>query len=514
MSFFRDPGCTLGAASATIDAGTSFTSTWFRGANAGNFTLSISAPGLTGTSQLATFVTRPTLLVFNANPPGQLLAGTCFQGTVQTRTAGGGGAPVFSDTPVGLTEVPTDGTRYYSDAACTIPITAATILAGQSQANFFIKAITGGLVTVTAASPFGSAQQAFTIIPAVRRGTCAFTNWSGNLDCSYAPSQSNLSRTALIFQASVNSDDPDYMLITCELASNSRVHCARQADIPIGPSGTTVHWQTLELPAGLRVEQLKGSCNSPPVTRTIFTPVTPSSTFVLKSTAKSGGGLDDEELAAAVLTSPTTVTYDVGGPLCGTQHNYDLQLVELTGLAVTRGIFPDAGTLAAGATLTGLPAASANRAVLVQPRALGGALPICSRLIRAAAPTPTSISFTRGAGIADGGCQQPGLAELVWERIDFGTRATVQTITVTLAPGVSQQDAPISAVDLTRTVVLSSGQAASGQGSGETDSNVGTQFAGEALGRFELTAANNVRITRDHSVFTARFTFFVVQIEP
>ena len=60
----------------------------------------------------------------------------------------------------------------------------------------------------------------------------------------------------------------------------------------------------------------------------------------------------------------------------------------------------------------------------------------------------------------------------------------------------------------------SGGSGASGQGGGETRSNNGTQYLGEAVARFELIDATTVRVTRERALAEAVFTFFVVQIEP
>ena len=126
---------------------------------------------------------------------------------------------------------------------------------------------------------------------------------------------------------------------------------------------------------------------------------------------------------------------------------------------------------------------------------------------------PTTLTITRGAGTADGGCRLLDLP-VAWERVDFGTRASVQTITTTLPAAALFVDVAVAPVDLTRTLVLSGAQTVSGQSGGESAENVSNLFGSEASARFELTTATNVRVTREHASAAATFTFYVIQVEP
>lgn len=508
VSFFSDVGCTTAASGTQITIGSSSAATtYFRSNVVGSVNLTGTSAPLLPAAQMATFVARPTGITLSVQMPGQLQAGNCLSAQINVRN-GLAAANVIANTPMFLSEVPAAGLRYFSDAACTMALATPTVLAGQASVSFFVKPITGGNVTLTATSPWGNAQQTLNVLPAVRRGNCQFNTLATNLDCPFSPSQVNDTRTAVIAQISTSSDDPDFALATCELGNNNnRISCDRVGAFGTLAGNTNVHWQTLELPAGLAVRHLKNNCNNPPHTMN-FMAVVPASSFILKQLRSTGTNYGDQELGTAVLNAGgNSFTWDTGSSQCNGTNAFDVQVVELSGISVVRGV-ADAGT-----AVTGLPSAGANRIALAQPRGNNVAAPVCSRLIRAEAATPSGVTFSRGAGLTDGGCQDPVLTEIVWERIDFGARATVQTFTTTLGAMVAQLDVPITAVDVTRTLTLSSTQA-NGLAGGETSYNTSAVFMGEGFARFELTSATNVRITRDHAVAPATFTFYVVQIEP
>lgn len=514
LSFFRESTCSDAGNPLTLDAGTSSTTAWFRSSTAGNFSLSATATGLAAASQTVSVSPRPTILNFSSNGGGQPLAGACFQAAVQTRI-GLNPQAVIADTSVALTESPMGGTRYYSDAACTLPITDATISMGQSTRNFYIKGITGTSVMVTATSQFDTAQLTFNIVAAVKRGTCRFFSFNSSVDCNLPVPQSNNAHTVVFSQVSSNSDDSDFNLVSCRLVQNSKIRCFRQASGSLPPlSAATVLWQTLELPTGLNVYPFSGSCLNVPFFLTPPSPVVMSNTFLLKSVDAAGSYFGNYALLLAGLISPTSVVGDMGvtaGP-CGGTIDYDVQVTQLTGVTVDRGVV-DGGFGGALVTVAGLPAAaSSNVVVMVQPRSNGVAAPVCSRLVRADAPSATSLSFSRGAG--GGNCTDPVLAQLYWERIDFGSRGKVQTVNTVLPTGTDTQDVVINTVDLTRTLVFASGQAASGQATGEVSYFASNGGVGEGVARFELITPTTVRVTRERSNSNALFTFYVVQIEP
>lgn len=85
---------------------------------------------------------------------------------------------------------------------------------------------------------------------------------------------------------------------------------------------------------------------------------------------------------------------------------------------------------------------------------------------------------------------------------------------MTLPSGTSTLAVPISPVDVTRTIVFASSQAASGQGCGETNFSSATSYLGEGNARFELTTSTNVQVNRQRNGGVAVFTFYVVELDP
>jgi len=457
-------------------------------------------------------VNPPTSLVFITSPPAPLLAGACFVATVEARI-GAAATPVASDTTVGLSVSLTNGSRFYSDAACTMTAATATIPGGTANGTFYVKPLTGLFQTVTATAPFGMATQSFTPRPIVRRGTCDYdpVNLSDGgvipdyqQDCSITPNQTNLGRTMLFTTTTANSSTSGVLMSRCFFLDTGTVRCHRGR----GTSSPDVHWQSVELPQGLTVNHVSNACpGSAGANITWATPVNPASTFVLASSENTGSSFDDDESFTVRLTSPTTARFEADG--C---DDYTVQIVDFAGVTVTRDVI-DAGFPVGTASLTlqNLPASSANTAVLVQARTSLGSLidGECSMLLRADLPSNSSVTLSRGAGVA-GVCVADPIDQIVVERIDFGTKANVQKLTASFAAGVAQLNVAVSPVDTTRAVVFSSSQVLGGQGAAEIDQ----EEVGEAGLRLELTSSTNVRINRGDQDGLTTVTFFVVEIEP
>jgi hypothetical protein len=497
----------------TIAAGSSATSFYASGSTAGSYALSATSAPLTPASQNLVVVNTPTSLVFTTTPPNPVRAGTCLAASVEARRTGVA-TMVLGATTIGLTVAPTGGARFYSDANCTTTITNTTMAAGTAVASFFVKPLTGGANVITAAAPFGSANQTINTRQVVRRGQCDFVARVGlpdggttrdlNNDCAISPALTDLSASLLLTQATavVSGSELGVAEVRCRLTSVSNMNCIRREDL----DPASVHFQVAEVPAGMLVQRAASfSC---PGTITLTTPVTPSRSFVLKTSANSTVNFDDEDAMVATLTGPTTVS--IVPTVC---EGYDVQVVDWSGITVVRGV-TDGGIVAGVASLsvTGLAAAGLNRAVLLQP-GIGSTStrPVCSTMVRGALPSGSSIDLTRSA--ADAGCPNNALESLAWERIDFGNKAVVREYTRTLAPGVSSVAVTITPVDTTRTVVFASSQIAGGQGAGETDHDGSSRFTESAF-QLVLTNSTTVTATRAETTSAAVITFFVAELVP
>jgi hypothetical protein len=498
-----------------ISAMQSSTSFYASSPDARTFTVTASSPPLTAATQTMVISQPPTSLVFTSTPPNPVRGGTCLTTTVEARR-GAVAAPVGTNTTIGLTAMPSGGTLFYSDGACTTTTTNATMAAGTSTATFFVKPLTNMTNVISAAAPFGTANQNLVTVRIVRRGSCDFvarmalpdggTQTDTTNTCTFFPAVTDLSASLLITQgiAQVSGSELGVAEVRCRLASTTTVTCVRRQDL----DPASVHYQIAEVPAGMLVQ--RSTSFSCPGTITLPTAVNPARSFVLKATANNTTAFDDEDAAIATLTGPNTVT--IAPTAC---EGYDVQVVDWAGITVTRGTV--AGGVPMGATsasVTGLPAASNNRAMLIQP-GIGStsSRPVCSSMVRATTPSPSSIAFTRAAGSTSAGCHNTAPEALAWERIDFGNKATVREYTANFVGGDTSTTVTISPVDTSRTLVFASSQMAGGQGAGETDHSGTSRFT-EAAFQLVLTDATTVTVTRAEDTSAAIVTFYVAELLP
>lgn len=516
LSFYGNQNCAgqpNATGTATITAGNSTATFYAAGSAANSYTLTATSTGLTSAMQTLVVQNAPNQLAFTNTPPATLRGGTCMPVSLESRR-GGVAVAVTANSAVGLVAGPTGGAIFYSDANCTTAITTTQIALGSSTVALFVKPLTGGTVTLTANASFASAMQVLTVVPIVRRGQCTFnarvplpdggaqTDLSNT--CTFSPAVTDLN-ASMLFSAStavISTGELGVIEVRCRLATTTTVACNRRQDA----DPASVHFQIAEVPTGLLVQ--RSTATNCPGTVTLPTAVTPSKSFVLKSVANATANFDDEDTFVAQLTGPTTVS--VSPTTC---EGYDLQVVQWDGLTVDRG-FVDGGMPlgALSASVTALPAAGSNRAVLAQPHTtVDGARPLCSTLVRPSMPSASSLSFSRAAG--DAGCPLNALEQVHYERIDFGSKASVREYSATFAPGVTSRTVTITPIDTTRTVVFSASQISGGQGAGESDFD-GPAGASEGLFQLVLTNSSTVTVTRAEASSAAGVTFYVAQLSP
>lgn len=511
--------------SVLLATGTSSTTFYARGTTPVNAMLTASAGGLGSAVQSLTFVDGPDTLVFTNAPPSPLRAGFCFALSYQTRRAGAALA-VASNTPVTFAATPTGSVRYYADAACNSTTTVQTLTAGTTTDTVFVRVLTGSApVTIQAqAGLMTPATLTTTALPMVRRGSCSFAgpSWTlidGGVDaglidggpvpdlfafCSLSPQPVSRDATMMIFQSTTSGAYQDGMA-RCRLPSGGDLTCSRRN----GGASATVWWQIVEIPTGLRVVHTGNSgC---PAALTLPAAVDPAKTFLLRSISNTSNSYDDEDAPVVTLAGPTSVT--LSKPGC---EGIELQAVEWTGVSVTRGALDggmDAGIALASVMLT--PGAPPQRTTLLTQSGtdINGAMRTCSMMARGFMPGPSEVRFSRGLG--DAGCATEVADFIAYERLDFGSLATVQERTLTFLPGQTTQSPVITSVDTTRTFVFASNQAAMGQGMGETNMPV-TSLPGEAAFSLELPAtptATTLTVRRALAASTAVVTIYIVQVE-
>ena len=515
LSFFTSSSCsTTAVTSVTIAANASSVTFYASGSPARAYTLTAAAPALTSANQPLVVANPPNALAFTTTAPDPVRGGTCLPATLEARR-GGTPSPVVSTTTVGLTVAPTGSTRFFSDATCSTSTTSATLLAGATTTSFFVKPLTAGANVISAATAFGSAMQTINTTAIVRRGQCTFPPGTAladggstgtlSINCPVSPAVSDLSASFSMVQttASITSTtEIGAAEVRCRLASVNTLTCTRRQ----GLEAADVQFQVAEVPQGMLVQRTTST--SCPAAITLATAVTPSRSFVLKETSSLTGTFDDEDMAVAQLTSSTTVSLS---PTSCT--GFDLQVVDWAGLTVVRGTLDGGLPLgAASVTVPGLPAASGDRALMLQPgTTFNGARSICSSLVRGAMPSASSVVFTRA--VASTTCTLTPMENVHYERIDFGSRAVVREYTFLFGAGDASVPVTITPVDVSRTLVFSSNQAAGGQGMGESAHEGSAHFT-EGLFSFVLTAANSVTVARGDSADPAQVTFYVAELVP
>ena len=507
---FLGSGC-VGASvtQGVILAGQSQVRFSIRTSNPINATLTATSLPLAAASQSLSVFQVPTQLTFttSVNPP--LRAGSCFEAVVEARGPVGLPLPVQSPSPVAMTTSIANGTLFFTDSMCTVATTSVTIGVGSGAATVYVKPLSGVPQVLRATASFATGTLAIAPVPIVRRGDCTIQGSleqcpidTGPLVIPATPGRSFLITQSL---SAMPTSTPLDVEARCRL-QGTEINCVRRGALT---SDALTHFQVVELPTGLAVQtSSSGNCPS-----TIGLPamVDPSRTFLLKSIVGSGANFDRDDSVSVTLTSPTTVALSSGS--C---DGYDVQAVDWQGVTVTRGVSSiPSGALSMLSPM--LPMSSPSTLVLSQPSndSLSTSAP-CPFLGRAEVFSPSELRFSRGNNRAF--CNLAPLPRIVWERIDFGTRARVWQYAAALTPNTQTLSVSITPVDPTRSFVITSSQQLGGQGSGESDALNSTDVVDAAvqtrLVNMNSVTAVSVDVARQASNSAALVTLYVVQIEP
>ncbi len=447
--------------------------------------------------------------------PALVPTGACVRLTLSSSEA------VLADTDVTLEVAPSTAARVSGDATCSGAVTSTRLRAGTSSATVFLKPLTAGRVTLTARAPFGDATQTLTVAPIVRRSVCALPPAGPPLPdggpgapgtsktCPFSPPIERLDHAVLVTQTLI----PPLVLIgsgqvTCRLTSTSTIDCVRRQD----SDEVTVYFQVAELPTGLRTIATEESCAAQvPVDGgsamiQLDGGATLSQAFLVKSASSASNFYDDDDSPLVRPVGADQLRVNPSG-LC-----VHAQLVELEGLSVDRGFF-DGGSSGVSTTLMGLPAVGPNTALLTQTLTPDAVTDVCSVMVRSAIASPTSLAFSRSLGRADAGCALTPMPAVYFERVDFGSRGTVQQLDAVLESGDPAVSVAIRPVDVSRTLVFASSQTVAGQGAGET-STPGPRLYTSATAIFNVTGSSAVTVQRGETTGAAAFSFFVVELTP
>lgn len=510
FTFYTDATCqtALPTKQVTLSVGSSRATLYFRSNVARSYRVNVAASGLASASQDELIQAGPPTVVAFLTGAQTLPAGVCSPSAdLELRDAYGNTTGFSSTTPAALTSQPDPGLLLFSDSGCTQALKDAQFAAGSSRTSFFFKGLTGGTFTLSSA-PGGltPATLGVTILPVVRSGSCRINDGSSSVTCSISPAQLDTTKTLMMFQATSGQDNPESASTACALTAPGAITCSR-----VGTTGTTrIQWQTAELATGLNVQHLGVTCGASDVTALSIDPVADvQSTFLLVSSQKGGIDLGSDDFYTAELVAPDQVELRFSD-ICSDTWAASVQVVEFTGATVTRGETSSmTGTQLA---VSNLPAADpATTALLFTYRLTGDPAGICDRVLRGELTSPTSITFSRGAGNSN--CAGAVIDAISWERIDFGARARASHSVVTMNSGTTFTSVPITAVDTTRTLVFASGQDQCGQGGGES-TYASDDLIGASVARHVLSSPTSLDLTRGTTNGFAKWTSTVLELQP
>lgn len=474
------------------------------------YTLTATSLPLIPANQSFVVFQLPTQLVFSAIVPSPLRAGSCLTATVEARGPTSLPLAVQSPTPVALTTNVANGTLFFSDPMCAFTTTSVTIGVGSSSATLYVKPLSGVPQVLSATASFATGTLAISPVPIVRRGLCTVRGSTEfcPIDGSVGPAiPATAGRSFLVTQSiSVQGTSaPVDIEARCRL-QGTEINCVRRGGGLT--SDALTHFQVVELPTSLTVQSASsgncgGAINLPGM-------VDPNRTFLLKSVVGVGASFDQDDSVSVTLSGPLSAT--LSSNAC---EGYDVQAVQWEGVSVTRGQSSIvSGSFSSSVTL---PAASPSTLVLSQPsNDATFTVPPCLLLGRAEVFSPSELRFFRGSNRAT--CNIGSLPRIVWERIDFGSRARVWAYPAPLTMNTQTLSVPITSVDPTRSFVITSSQQLGGQGSGESDGLNSSDAADSAvqtrLVNTNSTTATSVEVVRQASTSAVLVTFYVVQIDP
>ena len=152
FALFSDAACSAPATATATLAGTGRADFWFKGTAARVVTVSATAGLATATQDETVAPAAADHLAFTT-PPRTATAGDCSEPvSFESRDGFGNPSPVILETPVALSAASGAGIAFYSDAACTVPITSVTLAPGGSSATVHFSAAAAGDVSVTIAA--------------------------------------------------------------------------------------------------------------------------------------------------------------------------------------------------------------------------------------------------------------------------------------------------------------------------------------------------------------------------
>lgn len=337
-------------------------------------------------------------------------------------------------------------------------------------------------------------------LASVQRGT-ATTTTHGATDVAITAVAPE--RSFVLASVRSASADPGDSLVRVELAATDRVTITRSTDAA-SPPAVDVTWTVVEYSCGVNVQRGTSSGDGSSSTHdVVISPVDPSRSFALvTSTPQQSSpsvGLGDSWSPS--LPDERTLRLRNAAPAAA-GSTVAWQVVEMAATAGSvqqvAGVVPDGAATADLALTTAVD--PGTTLVLASPRPGAGVGSLADATVRAEIAGSSTLRLSRQTS--------GGIVRVEAFVVSFTDGTTVQSGQLELGPGEASDTATITAVDASRTAVLSTTSIAGGQSWGSTDST--GLVVGEATATFELAAADSVVVKRAATTSTARFTYQVV----
>jgi hypothetical protein len=394
---------------------------------------------------------------------------------------------------------------FFSDAACTAPVSAVAIPAWTSEVPVYLRPNAAGTAVIAAsAAGYADDTQQLLIYPNVRRGSCQLDLGITKVTCPIDQPVFSTSKAFSMIQAVSRENAPTGGQARCTLSSPSTIDCARD-----GGTGTVdINWQVAELASGIAVQRATMSCASGTLV-TLPQAFAPAQSFVLYTNEHGGNAFDENDHKVVRLVGTNQVE-SLADTDCGGPGVNDIQVVELQDAVVNRGL--TGSFTQTSATVSSLPTVDLTRTFLLGSArfTLQTGL-LCGYHVRGQLSGQTSLAFTRGDGVNGNTCSDPGVQDLGWERVQLPAGYSVQQVVMAITDGGSFASATIAAVDPARSLIFASGAFTNGQGYGETSYNA-DDVPGAAGARFSFGAADRIDLVRGFDGGTARWTVYAVQL--
>lgn len=513
--FFTDPTCTTEVTGAfQIDAMQTESPDLYAYALAGGTFNAIA----TDTSGSPLTATPPAAVVVSGGPaaalsvsPGttDLLFKTCTAVTIRRQVGGadytrynttvnvtvGGAPPAGSYTLHTMSDCSDVGAstlsgRVIADGSPTTLVYLKGLSADPTGSTATDSGSTARTMTVIAtdtSSIFTSGTSAaISIHPAVRRGTCTIENGetssatSAN-PCTIVPAlpASARSRSFYTFQAVTQTgpNAPDSASAVCTIDANAAALVCQRSGTS---QETRITFQVVTMGTGLQVNHFSGNAGGS--TADVAVDITAaglsgtSGAFLLFGYQNSGTTYSFDDGITAEFASATQVTLKAS-PMAAwsVTVNYALQVVQLSGVTVERGVTTSLTPTVAA------PPANTTSVLLHTQRVANPSTPpaneaaICKYRLRGTLTSDTLLTFSRGVGTM-GDCVNVALDGISYERLAVpNALAAVQEFAAVTITGnttnSTSQNIGTQTHPLDRTWSFLGGQGPGGQSGGETNYN-------------------------------------------